>query len=94
MILWQNIINFYSFCHRIFSLSLSLGVSDDSGEDERTGIAEGGWRKEKASSKTQLNEDMEKESGEPITVSTVPISSAELHVYLYGYITINHEYFT
>ena len=64
----------------MFSLFLSLGVSDDSGEDERTGIAEGGWRKEKASSKTQLNEDMEKESGESITVSTVPISLAELHV--------------
>ena len=41
----------------------SAGVSDD-GEDEHTGIAEGGWREEKASSKTQLNKDMEKESGE------------------------------
>ena len=41
----------------------SVGVGDD-GEDERTGIAEGGWREEKASSKTQLNKDMEKESGE------------------------------
>ena len=63
-----------------FFLSVSLGVSDDSGEDERTGIAEGGWRKEKASSKTQLNKDMEKESGEAITVTTLLISSAELHV--------------
>ena len=33
-------------------------------EDERTGIAEGGWRKEKADAKTQLNKDMEDESGE------------------------------
>ena len=57
----------------IFFLFVSLGVSDDSGEDERTGIAEGGWRKEKASSKTQLNEDMEKESGEAITVTTMLI---------------------
>ena len=47
----------------------SLGVSDD-GEDEHTGIAEGGWRKEKANSKTQLNKDMEKESGERISKSS------------------------
>ena len=32
-------------------------------EDERTGIAEGGWREEKAEAKTQLNKDMENESG-------------------------------
>ena len=45
------------------SCLFSLAVSDD-GEDERTGIAEGGWREEKADSKTQLNKDMESESGE------------------------------
>ena len=36
-------------------------------EDERTGIAEGGWRKEKADAKTQLNKDMEDESGQSAT---------------------------
>ena len=48
------------------SLSLCLGVSDDV-EDECTGISEGGWRKEKPNSKTQLNRDLEKESGEAIS---------------------------
>ena len=41
-------------------------MSDDI-EDECTGISEGGWRKEKPSSKTQLNKDLEKESGEAIS---------------------------
>ena len=40
-----------------------LPVGSDDGEDERTGIVEGGWREEKADSKTQLNKDMENESG-------------------------------
>ena len=39
-------------------------VGGDDGDDERTGIAEGGWRKEQAEAKTQLNKDMEKENGE------------------------------
>ena len=45
-------------------LVLSGYEGSDDGEDERTGIAEGGWREEKAESRTQLNRDMEKENGE------------------------------
>ena len=53
-------------------------MSDD-GEDERTGIAEGGWRKETASSKTQLNKDMEKESGETTNSSTL-LTHTHIHI--------------
>jgi hypothetical protein len=71
MITYNNYVYIEDALSVLLFLSVSLGVSDDGGEDERTGIAEGGWRKEKASSKTQLNEDMEKESGEAIDISTL-----------------------
>ena len=40
-----------------------LAESED-GEDEQTGISEGGWREEKPNTTTQLSKEMERESGE------------------------------
>ena len=39
-------------------------VGSDDCEDKKTGIAEGGWTEENADLSTQLNKDLESESGE------------------------------
>ena len=58
-------INLSKVCVVLIAVVVPSGYAgSDDGEDERTGIAEGGWREEKAESKTQLNRDMEKENGE------------------------------
>ena len=60
---WTSSQHLFVHCTKFVFVPTGYAGSDD-GEDERTGIAEGGWREEKAESKTQLNRDMEKENGE------------------------------